>query len=78
MSARYPRPGDIFKIRPTPSMPCEYESCKKSAVVVRWIQFGPMRGTDDSCVCCCEDHKRIPNGDISAWCNNFPKEAWKP
>lgn len=78
MSSRYPRDGETVALRPTQVRPCGATGCPKQAVVVRWIQFGPMRGSDDSCVCCCEDHKRIPEGNVKAWCKQFPAEAWKP
>lgn len=75
---RYPRRGEDRALPETTQVrPCTAKGCDKPATTVQWIQFGPMRGSDDECVLCCHDHKRISRGDVSAWCKQFPKEAWK-
>lgn len=75
--SRYPRRGETITLHPTQVRQCAATGCEKGATVVQWIQFGPMRGSDDECVTCCEAHERIPGGDVRAWCKQFPKEAWK-
>lgn len=75
--SRYPRPGQTIPLRPTQIRTCDAIACANPAVVIREIQFGYMRGTDDGSVNCCIEHKRIPAGDVKTWVGQFPKESWK-
>jgi hypothetical protein len=75
--SRYPRRGGLTRLRPTQIRVCDHKSCGTPATWIKEIQFGPMRGTDDATVNVCDEHKRIPGGDVQTWVKDFPQQAWK-
>lgn len=81
---KYPRHDSSRKLkqsdRGTPAQCCA-TGCQKPATTFTFIQFSYMRGEDEG-VQHCDDHalsrgRAADPKEVSAWCGQFPPEAWK-
>ena len=71
---RYPRIGTKDRVRTDKT--CAARDCGAPATQLVRVQFGPFRGSDDSFVHVCDADARVPGGDVRAWIQRFPPEAW--